>query len=219
MECMERGRWTGTGTVDRRNDLGAALDNLGEVAASTGLRLNPEGRDQLRKWAGLVVEWRSAARLTAVASASEVVRALMIPALYALPLLQLKPDMTIVDVGCGSGSTGAALAVVARKGEWLLVDRAEKKVTFCRYATGECRMGNVRVLSLAEYLRSGRRADVVLARGLPKGRRTFATIRAAASPRATVVQWVTGGEPSGGSVARCGALELWVVATDIACFT
>lgn len=219
MDLMKGGARRGTVPPRGIAGLSTALDELAKVAASAGLPLDQPGREQLGRWAELVVEWRSAAQLTGVTSAREVVRALMIPALHALWLLRPEPRMSIVDLGCGSGSTGAALAVAARAGDWVLVDRAEKKVTFCRYAIRECRIGNARALSLSEYRQSGGRADVVLARGLPRGSHAEETIHAVGSPGALIIRWVGGKGSPGGSAVRCGTLDLWVSATDTLCFT
>jgi 16S rRNA G527 N7-methylase RsmG len=199
--------------------LETALDALVEVAGQLGFGVTECARHGLTRWAELVVEWREPAALTSLRASSDVVSALMTPALYALRLFDPQEDQVIVDLGAGSGATGAALAAISGRGRWRLVDRSRKKITFCRYAIGRCRIPNVTAEEFSEFVASDERADLVLARGLPKTAATSRSICRVSRPAARVMTWVAGdSEPEGVSV-RCGSGGLWIVSSDVECFT
>ena len=193
-----------------------ALAELAETARERGCTPLAESLDAARCWATLVIEWRRAAQLTSLRQPEQVIRELMVPAIYALSVLDLGEDTVVADLGCGSGASGAALAAMSHKGEWWLVERSERKITFCRYALGRCRISGLEALTLAETLAEGTRADVVLTRALPPGRATAATVRQVLKPGGMVVKWVPGEKrPRGERVARCGDRSLWVVAEHV----
>lgn len=197
-----------------------ALRALHEAAEALGHVLTDDAERALTAWAALTIEWRAAARLTALRTPESVLSELMAPALYALALLEVRADMHIVEFGCGSGCTGAALAAVHRGGSWHLVDRDEKKLTFCRYALRRCRIEQLDVLGVEEVRTQGIVPDVVLARGLP---REGTALREAANllgEHGVVLRWIAGASaPAGGTSVRCGDLDLWVVAQGRECFT
>jgi 16S rRNA G527 N7-methylase RsmG len=196
------------------------MDELHSVVAASGWALAPDSRSSLEDWAWLVAEWRERAGLTAARTPAGVVHSLMVPAAYALALLPVEADRTIIDLGCGSGATGALLASVVGRGRWLLVDRSEKKVIFCRYALARCRIGDVEALTLEECLSAGEMGDAALVRGLPRSKATESTLRRIVRCSGTVIRWVPGGQaPTSGPAVRCGRLALWVVAEPVRCFT
>ncbi len=213
---MNEGLGRRAGVGDQLRD---ALDELLGVARECGYPQAGGCAVSLACWAELVIEWREAAGLTSLRTPADVVRSLMVPALYALRLFEPGDAMTIVDLGAGSGATGAALAAVSGVGTWRLVDRARKKSTFCRYAIGRCRIPGLYAEELRELVMRGDTADVVLARGLPKTERTADAVRQVARPGGLVVTWCGGAAAPPGLVARCGLSDLWSGASKAECFT
>ncbi len=208
------------GASDAEVQIELALDELAQVAGECGYGLDRAARSSLRCWVELVCEWRRAAGLTSARHPEEVVRTLMIPAVYALRLFRPGEHTTVTDLGAGSGATGVALALVSRQGRWFLVDRSRKKTTFCRYALSRCRITCASSLGVGEHLEGGVPSDVVLVRGLPKGKRTADTVRAVSGGETTVLKWVSSvGAPDGAMAVRCGDSDLWVVAVSAKCFT
>ena len=197
-----------------------ALDELSRTASGCGYGLDGVARSSLRCWAELVCSWREAAGLTGVRTPAEVVRALMVPAVYALELFRPDERTTVTDFGAGSGATGIALAVVSGQGRWFLVDRSHKKTTFCRYALSRCRITGVHSPDIEEHVATGPPSDIVLVRGLPRAKETAKTIRAISSDEAIVLRWVSAvGASEGTRAVRCGASALWIVAVPAKCFT
>jgi 16S rRNA G527 N7-methylase RsmG len=200
--------------------LRVALARLQEDAEEMGHCLPPDSLRTLGRWAGLVVEWRGAAQLTGLRSAASVVTELMIPALYALRVVAARPGMHIVDFGCGSGCTGVALAAASSRGNWYLLDRDEKKVTFCRYALGRCRIAHVASCSPEEFAGQEVQADVVLARALPRRHDALREAALLLKTDGVVVRWLPESEaqPLPGAVP-CGDSGVWVVSQPRQCFT
>jgi 16S rRNA G527 N7-methylase RsmG len=199
---------------------GGALAELEETARAVGRPLDEAATEALVRWADLVIEWRRAAQLTSLVQAGEVVSQLMEPALYALKVTQIRDGMHIVDFGCGNGCTGIALALATRAGSWTLLDHDEKKVVFCRYAIGRCRMEEMGLRVRAEPRVAGGHADVVLMRATPRSASTREAGDALLRPGGTLVRWLPTNPPERGAHAvRCGERRLWVVAWGGRCFT
>jgi len=185
------------------------------LAGDLGYSIPAERLEACETWANLTVAWACAAQLTGVRTVEGVVQELMTPALYAASLLP-PGDVSVVDMGCGSGCTSVALWSALGRGQWYLVDRNEKKVTFCRYALNRCRIEGVSALTSDEAGQAGIRAQVVLARALPAVGGTEAAIRGVAGPGAQVLTWDTQ-QPDGLRTAwvKCGAMELYAVALPL----
>jgi 16S rRNA (guanine527-N7)-methyltransferase len=197
-----------------------ALGELGELVRGLGCTWGPRSRERLGEWAELVIEWRTRARLTGLTTPGAVVRDLMMPAAFALPLIGRGGSQQVLDLGCGSGCTGVLLATVVRRGAWYLVDKSGKKVTFCRYALKRCGIEGVEALTRQEALDRGLRADVLLARALPRAAETRRDIGQLAGDGGVVVRWVSVRPSAEGVPAiKCGDGELWVVAEPVRCFT
>jgi len=197
----------------------AALGSLRAAAQSLGYPLSDDSLTQLRNWSELVVEWRRAAQLTAIRSVEGVLTELVLPALYAVRAARLREDMHIVDFGCGNGCTGVALTVLTGVGQWYLLDRDEKKLTFCRYALGRCRIWGMEAISADDALRRGLVADVVLARALPRQIDAVEAMLSLLAPDGRIVRWLPASQAATVSGAvRCGDSNLWMVAQSKECF-
>jgi len=185
-----------------------------EVARKLGADPPARALPMILAWARSVVEWRDRAQLTSHRSVPAVVDALMTTALYAIPHLALSAHSVVVDLGAGSGCTAVSLSAALGAGTWVLVDRSETKVTFCRYAIRKCGTLRMRATAAAEDPGPGT-ADVVLARGLPAVKGSDESIARWGKPGGMVLRWEPGpptdeGRPS----VRCGSLAVWVTATD-----
>jgi 16S rRNA G527 N7-methylase RsmG len=196
------------------------MDDLRSVALELGYAPSDSSLCALVQWAELVVQWRAAAQLTGLRTGAAIIGELMVPALYALPLLPSGPGFHVVDYGCGSGSSGVALAAVVGHGRWTLVDQDEKKVTFCRYAQARCGIAGVEIATPKEAVSASLACDAALARALPS--QGAAIVQAAALLRegGSVLRWVIGeNRPLDGPTVQCGASSLWVVSQPRECFT
>jgi len=188
------------------------LSCLVRTAELVGHPLSGAAACSLACWAELVIEWRKAAQLTSLRSAPAVVEQLMVPALYAMKVVDIAEGMHIVDFGCGNGCTGIALALASGTGTWSLVDHDEKKITFCRYALARCRIEEAGARVTAGETVSGP-ADIVLLRGTPRSKGVREAAEGSLGPGGVRVRWLPDPDlEPGGRAARCGDLPLWVVA-------
>ncbi len=201
-------------------DLAGALDELQAAAAALGWGLPRGGRDKLAQWAGLVVTWRARAGLTAARTSGAVVRELMVPVVYALPVVGKTETPRVLDLGCGNGCTGVTLAVVAARGRWHLVDRSEAKITFCRYALSRCRIPGVEAHTRQEAAARNLRADVVLARAIPRTPESLRDVVRFGKPGAVVIRWQSQApQQAHTETMKCGDRNLWVVVDSVDSFT
>lgn len=200
--------------------LSAALDELEAVASEVGWSVREGVRENLTQWAELVIAWRERAGLAGVERVEEVVRELMVPAVYALPVLRGREWLHVLDLGCGSGCTGVTLALLAACGRWSLVDRSGTKITFCRYALMRCGIPGVRAYTRKEALNAALRADIVLARALPRAAETAQDTARLSARGAVVLRW-TSRQPRTGRrrTIRCGEMKLWITVDPVESFT
>lgn len=191
------------------------LAGFERVAGELGYSIPGARLDACATWARLTVEWSAAAQLTGARTVTNVVRDLMTPAVYAASLLP-PGDISVVDMGCGSGCTSVALWAAVGRGRWHLVDRNEKKITFCRYALARCRIEEMSALTADGARQTETQGQVVIARALPPSADTEAAIRSVAEPGAHVVTWQTQ-QPDDCRAAyvQCGAMELYAVASPL----
>jgi 16S rRNA (guanine527-N7)-methyltransferase len=151
---------------------------LGELAATaraiTGREVTPVQHAQFRRYLELLLEWNRAHRLTALASAPEMVRGLFVDSLLFLPLLPPRP-CTGVDIGAGAGVPGVPLRIIDPGIRLTLVEARRKKASFLLAVKRELGIGDLTVLE--------GRAEV-LVRQLPdlSGKFDFAVARAAGAP-------------------------------------
>jgi len=195
------------------DDTPLALARLVETSEAVGHPLTPTAAETLAQWAGLVIEWRRAAQLTSLRTVADVIGQLMVPALYALEVVAIREGMHIVDFGCGNGCTAVSLAMAAGRGSWHLVDRDEKKITFCRYALARCRIEETGAEVLAGDETGVGGSDVVLMRATPRSKDVLAAAEALLAPDGMLIRWLPEAlRDQSGQVVRCGASNLWVVA-------
>ncbi len=183
------------------------------VARALGADPSTEAPATVLEWARTVIDWRDRAQLTSHRSVAEAVDALMTPALYAIPHLALDSDSVVVDLGAGSGCTAVSLCAAMRTGRWVLIDRSETKVTFCRYAIRKCRTEGVEAATPAAVI-AREIGDAVLARGLPSDGESYRLAASWCRTDGVIITWDP--EPSKDESrpsVRCGALPVWVTAS------
>lgn len=194
-------------------DTTEALKSLAGAVEDLGWPFDESKGQKLLQWAQLVTEWRQSTQLTSLRDTADIITELMLPALYALQVVEFRDDSLVVDYGCGSGCTAAALSVVAGKGRWWLLDRSEKKLTFCRYAIERCGIPNMTAASPTEFRELRLRGDVVLLRAMPRRGHVTSEAAEVLHSDGIIVRWMPEGEAATikGAV-RCGQSHVWVAA-------
>lgn len=173
----------------------------GAWLAARGEALPDAVLDALDAYASDVLEYGRRSNLTAASTRSEVWRRHLLDGLAALAPLKARLEGTerprVVDLGCGGGFVGVALAVAWPEAEVWLVDTVYRKTSFLTWTTTRLRLQNARVVhgradgtEALELLRhaggaSGRAepmADAVTARALAPRDEAFGLARPLARP-------------------------------------
>jgi 16S rRNA (guanine527-N7)-methyltransferase len=130
--------------------------------------VTPEQHAWFRRYLELLLEWNRTHRLTALASAPEMVRGLFVDSLLFLPLLPPRP-CTGVDIGAGAGVPGVPLRIIDPGIRLTLVEARRKKASF--------------LLGIEDLTVLEGRAEVLI-RQVPdlSGKFDFAVARAAGPP-------------------------------------
>jgi 16S rRNA (guanine527-N7)-methyltransferase len=112
--------------------------------ASLWSRLDGAAQRKLEAYASLVMQYRSAARLTGVKTEAEAMGVLVLESLALLPLLT-EGEGDIADLGSGAGVPGIPLAVALPDVHFTLYERSAKKADFLHIALGALGLENVEV--------------------------------------------------------------------------
>ncbi|TBR23835.1 16S rRNA (guanine(527)-N(7))-methyltransferase RsmG [bacterium] len=189
------------GAAPRGGRLTPEALEAGAWLAERGAVLPESALATLDAYAKDVLEYGARTNLTAASTAAELWRRHILDGLAALaPLrsrLEGKPRPRVLDLGCGGGFVGVALAAAWPEAEVWLVDSVYKKTSFLTWTTTRLRLPNVRVVhgradgtGALELLRhaggaSGRTepmADAVTARALAPRDEAFTLARPLAAP-------------------------------------
>jgi 16S rRNA (guanine527-N7)-methyltransferase len=119
---------------------------LAETAASWGLHLSPQQREQFELYADELLAWNSHTNLTAVRSRDEVYLRHFLDSLVLALHWGTSPS-SLVDIGTGAGFPGMPLKILRPELELLLIDSVGKKTSFLRHLAGRLGIDRVRVIT------------------------------------------------------------------------
>lgn len=108
--------------------------------------LSENSCQRLLDFANLIFEYRKPARLTAYKSKDEILDYLIIESLQLARLLPSAGQVSVVDLGAGSGAVGISLAIALPNLSVCLIDRSLRKIGFLRIALSSLRLENVSIL-------------------------------------------------------------------------
>jgi 16S rRNA (guanine527-N7)-methyltransferase len=121
------------------------LDELmAGLAALAGRPATSEDRRRFQQYLDLFLRWNKVHRMTALDSARDVVRELLLDSLLFLALLPTRP-LKIADIGAGAGIPGLPIRLADPSIALTLVDSRRKRVSFLRAACRELRLPDVAV--------------------------------------------------------------------------
>jgi 16S rRNA (guanine527-N7)-methyltransferase len=132
----------------------AEPEELGRLAAHTGLELSPEQCSALLHFSSVLLRWNRVHNLTAIRSGENVLTHHLLDSLaVVIPIERARaaagrqgPQPRLLDAGSGGGLPAIPIAIARPRWRLTLVDAVEKKVAFLRQAAGELALTNVRVL-------------------------------------------------------------------------
>ncbi|NJN50600.1 MAG: 16S rRNA (guanine(527)-N(7))-methyltransferase RsmG [Gammaproteobacteria bacterium] len=116
--------------------------DLAEGAAALGVVLDDGQVMRLQRFAELLVKWNASYNLISRNDHPRVLSRHLLDSLSLAPLLVMP---RVLDVGTGAGLPGVPLAIARPEGEFVLMDRSEKRLRFVRHVIGELGITNAQV--------------------------------------------------------------------------
>lgn len=104
-----------------------------------------EDRRRFQRYLDLFVQWNRVHRMTALASAREIVQGLFLDSLLFLRVLPPRP-LKVVDIGAGSGIPGLPIRLADPTISLTLIEAKRKRVSFLLTACRELDLSDVKVL-------------------------------------------------------------------------
>ena len=117
-------------------------EDLAQGIEQLGLDTTPEIRQKMLAYLALLQKWNRVYNLTAIRQPEKMVSNHLLDSLAVLPYLW--PGRWL-DVGCGAGFPGIALALMRPQWMFTLLDSNSKKISFVRQAIIELGLRNVNV--------------------------------------------------------------------------
>ena len=145
---------------------------LTAIQAITARAAGAADRHRFQQYLDLFLRWNRTHRMTALDSATAVVRELFIDSLLLLTLLPSRRPLSVVDIGAGAGIPGLPLRLADPEITLTLIDSRRKRISFLLAASRELELADVAVIEgRAEDLLDRQPAlantfDVVVARAV-----------------------------------------------------
>ncbi len=100
-----------------------------------------DNTELVKKYYDLFVKWHKKINLMHIANYQQFIDKHVFDAWQACPLLA--SSQHIVDLGCGAGIPGLALAIVCPDIRFTLIDSRQKRISFCNHTIASLNLKNV----------------------------------------------------------------------------
>ena len=101
-----------------------------ESANELGIRLNEKMSDNFFMYKDLLLEWNEKINLTAITEEREIILKHFIDSISILTAVEMKKEISIVDIGTGAGFPGIPVKIVYPDCKMTLIDSLNKRVKF-----------------------------------------------------------------------------------------
>jgi 16S rRNA (guanine527-N7)-methyltransferase len=117
------------------------------AAGLSALKLDadPQARDRLSQYIGLLDKWNRTHNLTAIRDPVQMVTHHLLDSLAILAHLPAQARLRVLDIGSGGGLPGIPLAIARQDWHVVLLDSNHKKAAFLRQAVIELGLANAQV--------------------------------------------------------------------------
>lgn len=106
------------------------IEKIVEECAAFGLNISDSAREQMERYAGLLLEWNQKMNLTAIIRPEEVAEKHFLDSLYVLKFCAIGQNAKLIDVGTGAGFPGLVLKIVRPDLQLTLLDSLNKRLLF-----------------------------------------------------------------------------------------
>ena len=127
---------------------------------------NWQENERIQQYLELLVKWNQKFNLVGFNDPQDILNYLIADSWHLflfISQLNLKPELTFVDLGAGAGLPGIPFRIFWPKGKYYLVEIRKKRVAFLRLAVAKLELNNTFVLD-QDVQKLKLRADVIVAR-------------------------------------------------------
>lgn len=145
-----------------------ARDRIRAVAAQLGVTLAAAQAEQMLRYLSLLERWSAVHNLSALQNREEILIRLVFDSLSLSAALFRHAggrELSVLDVGTGSGFPAAAIAIAQPGWAVSAVDSVAKKVAFVQQAAADCDIANLRAIEArVENLPPGDGFDAIVSK-------------------------------------------------------
>ena len=107
------------------------------------IELTQEQEDQLEKYYEMLVETNKTTNLTRITNKEDVYLKHFYDSLTTVKVLDLKDNLSIIDIGTGAGFPGIVLKIVFPNLKITLLDSLNKRIEFLKIVIKELNLDNI----------------------------------------------------------------------------
>ncbi len=133
-----------------------------------GITINDKQKDDLKKFANLLLEYNKHTNITAIRNLEGVYLKHFYDSLTLVKVYDFSREVNILDVGSGGGFPGIVLGIIFSNIKITLLDSNHKKSDFQKYIVDNLKLLNINVVHdrAENYFKSGYKYDLVVARAV-----------------------------------------------------
>lgn len=106
------------------------LERLSKGAAELGIDLQDKHLQRFSLYGDFLIEYNEKVNLTALTDEEEVMEKHFIDSLSVLQMINLRPSMSVIDIGTGAGFPGVPLLIMEPNLQLTLLDSLRKRLDF-----------------------------------------------------------------------------------------
>lgn len=98
------------------------------------------------KYLDILLEWNKKINLTSITDPEEVVLKHFLDSIAAVPYLEKKESLRIMDIGTGAGFPGVPVKIACPEADMVLLDSLKKRITFLNHLIEELGLAGIKAI-------------------------------------------------------------------------